>query len=196
PEEVRAFLADTSPDKRAKLVDKLLERPEFVDFWTLKWEDTLRNNPRLTRESLLDYHNWIHEQFAKNRPYNEFVHDLLTASGKTSDVKVDVEDLKRKNANNRNAERLVEEINAASYNPAASYYVVTRDPLDVASATSQIFLGVRIECARCHNHPFERWTQNDYYSLAAFFTGVNVRGNNQTPRVVTTDGRVRNLKRP
>jgi len=195
-EEVRAFASDATPDKRGKLIDKLLDRPEFVDLWTLKWNDTLRNNQRLTRQGLVPYSNWIHQQFAQNRPFDAFVRDLLTASGKNADQTLDKNNLPPQLQRNPNAERLVEEINTAPFNAAANYYIVTRDPLDVTSATSQIFLGVRIECARCHNHPFEKWTQNDYYSLAGFFNGVTTRGNNQTPRVVAVNPRAGGVKSP
>jgi Protein of unknown function (DUF1553)/Protein of unknown function (DUF1549) len=195
-DEVRAFTSDTAADKRAKLIDKLLDRPEFVDLWTLKWNDTLRNNQRLTRQGLIPYSNWIHEQFAKNRPYDEFVRDLITASGKNADIELDPDRLPPQLQRNPRAAQLVKEINAAAFNPAANYYIVTRNPLDVTSATSQIFLGVRIECARCHNHPFEKWTQNDYYSLAGFFNGITARGTNQTPRVVAVNPRAGGVKSP
>jgi hypothetical protein len=99
--------------------------------------------------------------------------------------------------NNPNAERLVQRLNAQPGNPAANYFALSRDPLDVTSATSQIFMGVRIECSRCHNHPFEKWTQNDYYGLAAFFTGIKVQGNgNQTPAIVTMDERAPGPRHP
>lgn len=195
-EEVRAFIADASPDKRAKLIDRLLSRPEFVDLWTLKWNDTLRNNPRLTRQGLLPFSNWIREQIRTNRPYDAFVRDLLTATGKTADIRLDPANLPPQLQRLRNAERLVEQINSAPFNPAANYFAVPRDPLELASATSQIFLGVRIDCARCHNHPFEKWTQNDYYHLAAFFSGVVTRGNNQTPAIVTVNARGRGIRHP
>jgi hypothetical protein len=196
PEEVRAFVADRSPGKRAALIEKLLERPDFVDLWTLKWNDTLRNNQRLTRQGLVYYFDWIRDQIAQNRPYDAFVRDLLTASGKTADMQLDPENLPPQLRQNPNAETLVKEINATAANAAANYYVITRDPLDVTSATSQIFLGIRIECARCHNHPFEKWTQGDYYALAGFFTGILARGNNQTPRVITVNNRAAPLRHP
>jgi hypothetical protein len=217
-EEVRTFVADKAPDKRTRLVNRLLERPEFVDLWTLKWNDTLRNNPQLTRLGLLPYSHWIRDQIRQNRPFDQFVRDLLTASGKNAEIHLDPDNLPARlqqmaklkaeklqqagkqpeaaklppGAKPGAAERLanlVELINNAPFNPAVNYFAVTRDPLDLTSATSQIFLGVRIECARCHNHPFEKWTQSDYYHLAAFFSGINVRGNNQTPQLVTVNRR-------
>jgi hypothetical protein len=171
-EEVRAFLQDRDPKKRAKLVDQLLDRPEFVDVWTLKWNDVLRNNPRLTRLGMKAYYQWIREQVAKNVPFDQFVKSLLTATGENDKV------------------------------GAVNYFLVSRDPLDLTSSTSQVFLGVRIECARCHNHPFERWTQNDYYGLAAFFSNIRRQGNgNQAPALITVGppgrrggGQVRNPK--
>jgi hypothetical protein len=192
-EEVQRFVADPSPDKRAKLIDQLLDRPEFIDLWTLKWNDALRNNPRLTREGALPYSNWIRDQVRQNRPFDQWVRDLLTATGKNADVKIDPANLppqvQQQLAKRPRAEQLIQQINNAPFNPAANYYLVTRDPLDLTSATCQTFLGVRIECARCHNHPYEKWTQSDYYHLAAFFTGINAQGANQTPRLVSVNER-------
>ncbi|MGV3719278.1 MAG: DUF1553 domain-containing protein [Actinomycetota bacterium] len=197
PDETRAFLSSTDPSKRSKLIDQLLERPEFVDLWTLKWNDTLRNNPRVTRVGAQPFAAWIRDQVAKNVPYDQFVRDIVTASGKTSPMQLDIDNLPRQLARQleanpgrrRQIEQLVKDLNSREANPPANYYVISRDPLDTTSATSQIFLGVRIECARCHNHPFEKWTQSDFYGLAAFFTGVQARGNNQTPSVVTVNMR-------
>ena len=163
PEDVKKFMADSRKEKRATLIDELLLRPEHADLWAMKWGDTLRNNPRLTRQGLLPYHLWLRQQVADNVPYDQFTRSLLTALGKNAP----------------------ENDEDTDYNPAANYFVVSRNPLDIASATSQIFLGVRMECARCHNHPFEKWTMNDYYGYAAFFGGVQARGRgNQMPRTV------------
>ncbi len=143
PAEVKAFLADSSKDRREKVIDSLLKRPEFVDFWTLKFADILRANGRLIQNKGTHvFTRWIRENLEKNRPINEFVKDLLTAEG-------------------------------SSYgNPAANYYRISRDPENSVETTAQLFLGVRIQCAKCHNHPFERWTQDDYYGFAAFFARV------------------------
>lgn len=204
-EETKAFLADTDPSKRSKLIDQLLERPEFVDLWTLKWNDTLRNNPRLTRVGAAPFAEWIREQLAKNRPYDEWVRDIITATGKTSPMQLDMNNLPRQlarqleDANPRQRERIeamVKDLNSRPANPAANYYVISKDPLDTTSATSQIFLGVRVECSRCHNHPFEKWTQSDFYGLAAFFTGVQARGNNTTPSLVTVNYRSAGPRHP
>jgi hypothetical protein len=143
PDEVKAFLADTSPDRRVKLVDKLLARPEFADFWTLKFADILRANGRLIEnKGTHAFNRWIKANIEQNVPLDQFVRELLTADGSTL------------------------------RNPAANYYRISRDPENSTETTAQLFLGVRIQCAKCHNHPFERWTQDDYYGFAAFFSRV------------------------
>ncbi len=143
PEEVRAFLADPSPDHRAKLVDRLLARPEFADFWTLKFADILRANGRLIEtKGTHAFNRWIRSNLERNTPLDQFVRELLTANGSTL------------------------------RNPAANYYRISRDPENSTETTAQLFLGVRIQCAKCHNHPFERWTQDDYYGFAAFFSRI------------------------
>ena len=165
PDEARAFLADPAPDKRAKVVDALLARPEFLDFWTLKFADILRANGRLiqTKGSHV-FHRWIRSNLERDVPMDQFVRDLLTADGST---------LK---------------------NPAANYYRISRDPENSVETTAQLFLGVRIQCAKCHNHPFERWTQDDYYGFAAVFSKVRrKKGNLPDEEVIykVGDGEVR-----
>jgi hypothetical protein len=143
PEEVEAFVADPSPDRRARVVDLLLGRPEYYDFWTLKFADILRANGRLIQaKGSYVFTRWIKEQLERNTPMDRFVRELLTADG------------------------------PAFKNPAANYYRISRDPENSVETTAQLFLGVRIQCAKCHNHPFERWTQDDYYGFAAFFARV------------------------
>lgn len=143
PAEVDAFLNDPAGDKRAKLVDKLLSRPEFYDFWTLKFADILRANGRLIQsKGTYVFTRWIKANLEQNTPMDQFVRELLTSEG------------------------------SAYKNPAANYYRISRDPENSVETTAQLFLGVRIQCAKCHNHPFERWTQDDYYGFAAFFSRV------------------------
>ena len=143
PAEAQAFLADPAPDRRAKLVDKILARPEFADFWTLKFADILRANGRLIEtKGTHAFNRWIRTNLQQNVPLDRFVRDLLTANGSTL------------------------------RNPAANYYRISRDPENSTETTAQLFLGVRIQCAKCHNHPFERWTQDDYYGFAAFFSRI------------------------
>ncbi|MCA1685083.1 MAG: DUF1549 domain-containing protein, partial [Planctomycetia bacterium] len=143
PAEAEAFLNDPSPDRRAKLADALLTRPEFHDYWTLKFADILRANGRLIQaKGTYVFTRWIRAQLEQNTPMDRFVRELLTAEG------------------------------SAFKNPAANYYRISRDPENSVETTAQLFLGVRIQCAKCHNHPFERWTQDDYYGFAAFFSRV------------------------
>jgi hypothetical protein len=146
PERVRAFLADESPDKRARLIDELLERDEYADWWGLKWADRLGVNQRFVGKiGAVKYHRWVREQVAANVPEDEFARRVLTAAG-------------------------------GNYsNPPAGFYRRLRNPETRAEEVSQLFLGVRIGCAKCHNHPGERWTQDDYYGLAAFFARLRYR---------------------
>jgi hypothetical protein len=145
-DETQAFLRDARADKRSLLIDALLRRPEFADLWALRWSDLLRSEEKvLDRKGVEVFHAWIRRQFAEGRPLNEFARDLIAARGSTY------------------------------ADPPANYYRALRDPLSRAEATAQVFLGVRVQCARCHNHPFDRWTQDDYYRLAAFFPRVQYR---------------------
>jgi hypothetical protein len=143
PGRVRAYLADQSPDKRARLVDELLARPEFADWWGLKWADRLGVNQRFVGKiGAVKYHRWVREQIAANVPEDEFARQVLTAGG-------------------------------GNYtHPPAGFFRRLRDPMTRAEEISQLFLGVRIGCAKCHNHPGERWTREDYYGLAAFFARI------------------------
>ncbi|WZO95724.1 DUF1549 domain-containing protein [Isosphaeraceae bacterium EP7] len=158
PAEVKAFLDDTSPDRRTKVVDSLLGRPEFLDFWTMKFADILRSNGRLIQpKGTYVFNRWIRAQLAQDMPLDKFVRELLTADGSTY------------------------------RNPAANYYRISRDPENSVETTAQLFLGVRIQCAKCHNHPFEKWTQDDYYGFAAFFSRVRQKkGNLPDEEVVFT----------
>lgn len=146
PDEARAFLADPSPDKRARLIDRLLEREEYADYWTMRWLDILRADPlRITPEGAAAMQRWLNRQFRENRPYNDFARELLTVQG-----------------------------NTVAEGPGA-FYKVFRKPEEASSAVSQLLLGVRIECAQCHHHPSERWGQDDYIGLAGFFTGITLK---------------------
>ncbi|HTU18739.1 MAG TPA: DUF1553 domain-containing protein [Gemmataceae bacterium] len=143
PKEVREFLSDNALNKRAKLIDALLERPEYADFWTLKWSDVFRSSRKAVQiKGTHVFQHWLRDHIAKNSGFDTVVRELLTASGSTF------------------------------ANPPANYYRVARDPQNLAETTAQLFFGIRMQCAKCHNHPFERWTQDDYYSMAAFFARV------------------------
>jgi hypothetical protein len=146
PEQTRAFLADARADRRSRLVDELLKRPEFADYWAQRFSDILRNEEKsLDRKGVRTYHRWIRQAIAADRPLNEFARELLAGRGNTYKE------------------------------PAANYYRALRDPYARAEATAQVFLGIRMQCAKCHNHPFNRWTQNDYHQLAAFFARVQYK---------------------
>ena len=152
PAETLAFCADEGTDKRERLVAALLERPEYADFWANKWADLLRPNPyRVGIKAVWMLDAWLREAFRENKPYDQFVRELVTARG-------------------------------SSWRNGAT--VIFRDrPLtvEIASSVSQMFLGVRLECAKCHHHPFEVWSQDDFFGFAAFFSRVGRRGGLSPP---------------
>ena len=146
-DEVRAFLADKSADKRAKRVDELLKRPEFADLMAKRWADILRvDRQALGHERAHAYYQWVRDAFAENKPFDAFARELLTAEGPLKEV------------------------------PAANFFKVVTKPGEAASTLSQVFLGVRIACAECHHHPADRWTQTDYTGMVSFFTPLAVKG--------------------
>ncbi len=145
-EETQRFLADTSPNKRERWVDALLEREEYPKFWALKWGDLLRMTGKLVGdEGVYKYHRWLEESLRSNMPYDQFAKELLTGAGSTL------------------------------ANPPANFYRTATDMNECVETISQVFLGARLQCAKCHNHPFERWTQDNYYGLGAFFNRVERR---------------------
>jgi hypothetical protein len=148
-DEVREFLADSPTARRDHVIGRLLVRPEFYDFWALKFADVLRSNGRLIQtKGAYVFHRWIRECLERNLPMDQLVRELLTSDGST---------FKK---------------------PATNYYRISRDPETAVETTAQLFLGVRIQCAKCHNHPFERWTQDDYYGFAAFFSQIGRKKGN------------------
>ncbi len=162
PEAVRAFLKDPLPShlKRAKAIDKLIASPEYVDHWTVKWGDLLQSSRKyLGEKGAYEFQQWIRDSIASNKPYDKLVRELLTARGSSYD------------------------------NPAANYFRVTRDPKPSMEKTTQVFLGVRMVCAQCHDHPFERWTQNQYYQMAAFFSAVGIRAGYEVGEEIVFDQR-------
>jgi hypothetical protein len=160
PDEVKAFLADSPENRRDHVIERLLVRPEFYDFWALKFADVLRSNGRIIQtKGAYVFHRWIRGCLERNLPMDELVRELLTSEGSTF------------------------------RNPAANYYRISRDPETAVETTAQLFLGVRIQCAKCHNHPFERWTQDDYYGFAAYFAQIaRKRGNLPDEEVVYSTG--------
>jgi hypothetical protein len=143
-QEHDAFLASTGPDKRKKLIDDLLGRKEFVEMWVMKFAELLkiRSSTEVSAKSALLYYNWLEDKLARNVPMDQIVQQLLASDGGTF-----------KNA-------------------ATNYYEVERDPLKLAEDTAQVFMGMQVKCSQCHNHPFDRWTMNDYYGFAAFFSQI------------------------
>jgi len=140
------FMADTSEDKRAKLVDRLLERKEFTEMWVMKFAELLQiqtdDNQGMSYKATLLYFNWLKDKIANNVPMDQIVRELLTSTGGTF------------------------------VTPSTNYYQVERDGLKITENVAQVFMGMRIQCAQCHNHPFDQWTQDDYYSFSSFFSQI------------------------
>lgn len=159
-EEARRFLADPSPEKHGQLIQTLLDRPEYADYWSQRWSDLLQiDKDLISPQSAVAITRWIRRELARNTPYDEFARSILTARGPIS-----------------------------GESPAA-FYQVHADAEKASKAVSQLFLGVRIECAKCHHHPFERWDQRDYFAMAGFFTGIERRVNPQGQfKIVPVEG--------
>ncbi|MCA9174497.1 MAG: DUF1553 domain-containing protein [Planctomycetales bacterium] len=143
-EEYHNFMTSTDPKKRELLVDDLLGRKEFVELWVMKWAELLqiRSSQQVSYKSMLLYYNWLEQQIAGEVPVDKMVQNLLGSNGGTF------------------------------ANPATNYYQNETDTLKVSENVAQVFMGMRIQCAQCHNHPFDRWTMDDYYSFAAFFSQI------------------------
>jgi hypothetical protein len=145
-DEARAFLNDRRPDKRERLIDSLLSRPEFAEYWAQKWGDLLRNEEKsLDRKGVRIFQQWIRDWIAAGKPLNDFAREVIAARGSTYQ------------------------------NPAANLYRSLREPYARSESIAQVFLGIRLQCAKCHNHPFDRWTQDDYHEFAAFFGRIDYR---------------------
>jgi hypothetical protein len=162
PDTVRAFLSDPAParQKRAKMIDKLIASTQYVDHWSVKWGDLLQSNRKyLGDKGVYSFQEWIRDSIASNKPYDKMTRELLTARGSSYEE------------------------------PAANYFRVTRDPKPTMEKTTQVFLGVRMVCAQCHDHPFERWTQNQYYQMSAFFSAVGLRAGYEVGEEILFDQR-------
>ncbi len=141
--EVREFVTNSVADKHSRLIDQLLERDEYADYWTMRWSDMLRiDQAKISPQGAVAMTRWLRRQLKKNTPYDQFVHAIVTARG-----------------------------NMLAEGPA-SFFQVLDNPELAGRSVSQLFLGARIECAQCHHHPFEKWSQDDYYAFAGFFTGI------------------------
>lgn len=150
-DEVTEYLNDTSPDKRERLIDRLLNRPEYASYFTLKWADILQNRgagyaTSKQRAGTTLFASWIRDSVESNKPYDQFVSEILTATGSQNE------------------------------NPPAIWYRTVRKSPEYVESVAQAFLGVRVQCAQCHHHPTERWSQSDYYGLAAVFSRVGRKG--------------------
>ena len=154
PDEARAFLADPAPDRRDRLVAALLDRPEYADHWANKWADLLRPNPyRVGIKAVFNLDGWLRAAFRRNMPYDQFARAIVAARGSTF---------------------------------ADGPSVVFRDrrePEEAATMVSQVFLGIRLDCAKCHHHPFEVWSQDDFYGFAAFFARIGRKGTGLSPPI-------------
>jgi hypothetical protein len=145
-EEVEQFLADKSPEKRSKLIDRLLEREEYFDYWAYKWSDLfLVSGRKLRPPAVRSFYNWIRENVKANKPWDQFARDIFTSTG------------------------------SSRQNGALNYFVLHKDPIELTENVTQAFLGQRLTCARCHNHPLEKWTQKQYYQMANLFSRVGVK---------------------
>jgi hypothetical protein len=167
-EEFEEFYTSTDPDKREKKVDELLARKEFAEIWVSKWAEWLmmRSNIDVSQKSIVLYYEWLVKQISGNVPLDKMVRDLLSASGGTFTV------------------------------PQMNYYELERDPLKIAENTAQIFMGMRIQCAQCHNHPFDRWTQDDYYNFAALFSQIGRKRGEDTREQIVFNGGGGEVKHP
>lgn len=146
-EETAAFLADASVDKRDRLIESLLSSEEYVDYWAYKWSDLLLvNGTRLRPEAVKSFYSWIRQQVSDNVPWDEFVHAILTATGSSME------------------------------NGATNFYALHQDPENMTENAAQAFLGLSIGCAKCHNHPLEKWTNDQYYAMANMFARVRAKG--------------------
>src|SRR5262249_50264187 len=162
PETIRAFLSDptTAHEKRSRMIDKLIASPASVDHWTVKWGDLLQSSRKyLGEKGAYQFQQWIHDSIASNKPYDKMVREMITSRGSSYD------------------------------DPAANYFRVTREAKPTMEKTTQVFLGVRMVCAQCHDHPFERCTQNQYYQMAAFFSAVGLRAGYEVGEEIVFDQR-------
>ena len=154
PDEIRAFTSSQDPNKRLRVIDDLLQRPEYVDYWSLKWGDLLQNSRNsVSPQSMFLFREFIRGAIAENMPVDQFARRILTAQGGAAD------------------------------DPASVYFAISKDTNDTIERATQVFCGVRMLCARCHTHPLENWTQGDYYGLASFFNQVNTRADTRLPGV-------------
>jgi hypothetical protein len=169
PDAVRAFLADIRPDKRARLIDALLEDRDYPAYFAMRWGSILRNASLAgSEQAAYAFHEWLRDMIARNRPYDEFVRGIVAAAGEWQDA------------------------------PAVNWYWQMRDDQlhQPVADTAQVFLGLRLQCAKCHHHPYERWSQEDYYGLAGFFSRLGRKGLGEPPPYFASRTRTSNEINP
>lgn len=166
-QETKAFLADHSAKKRDALIEELLNRPEFVDYWAYKWSDLLLvKSEKLKPAAMWAYYNWVRASVASNKPWDQFASEIVTARGSTLE------------------------------NGAANFFILHEEPKVLAETTSQAFLGMSINCAQCHNHPMEKWTNNDYYSMANLYARVRAKAGTGEGNQIIVDASQGELVQP
>jgi hypothetical protein len=166
-EEVEDFLADKSPEKRQKLIDKLIDRDEFVDYWAYKWSDLLLVSSRKLRDNAMwSFYYWIRNSVKNDKPWDEFAREIFTSAGNTRQ------------------------------NGALNYFVIHKDPIDIAENATQAFMGQNVKCARCHNHPLEKWTQKQYFQFANLFSRVGEKNGVEPGDVVVFAKASGNINHP
>ena len=162
PRRSAAFLADPAPDKRARLIDRLLDDKDYAAYFALRWGSILRNSQQAgSEQAAYAFHDWLRDMIARNRPYDEFVRGIVAASGEWQDA------------------------------PAINWFWQMRDDQlhQPVADTAQVFLGLRLQCAKCHHHPYERWSQDDYYGLAGFFARLGPQELRRAAAVLSRRGR-------
>lgn len=166
-EETRRFLADTRPDKRERLVTGLLDRAEYVDYWAYKWSDLfLVSTRKLAGNAMTAFYNWLRKSVDQNKPWDRLATEMLTATGSTLD------------------------------NGAANYYALHKSPVELTETTTQAFLGMSVQCARCHNHPMERWTQRDYYQMANLFSRIRLKTGDRAGEILVLNSSTGEINHP
>jgi Protein of unknown function (DUF1549)/Protein of unknown function (DUF1553) len=167
-EEYREYMADAATDKRAKLIDRLLERKEFSEIWAMKWAQLLmvKSDNNVSYKAAFLYSSWLTNQLASNQPIDKIVRELLSSSGGVFAV------------------------------PATNFYQTERDTLKTSENVAQVFMGIRTQCAQCHNHPFDRWTMNDYYGFASFFSQVGRKTGEDYREIIVFDQRGGEVNHP
>jgi hypothetical protein len=167
PQEVERFVVDRTTDKRARLIDTLLTRPEFVDYWAYKWSDLLLVSTRkLLEPAVWSFHQFVRESVADNKPWDRFAREILTAKGSNLQ------------------------------NGAANYFVMHKDVADLNESTAVTFLGMSVTCCRCHNHPLEKWTQDQYWSMANLFSRVALKNGNHKGEIVVQEQSIGDVLHP